>query len=865
MSTSVIVKKLEEQLKDAGKDLLSPPSSFSDLLSFLDRVHNLLSSVEQAPSKSVQDALFPLMTALISNELLRHSEMDVKVSVLCCITEITRITAPDAPYDDEQMKEIFRLTVAAFEKLSHVSGRCYTKAMCILETVARVRSSLMMLDLECDALVIEMFQHFLNTIRSNHPHAVFSAMERIMILIVEESEEISLDLLRPLLSSVRKEDQKTSPISWTLGQKVITNCAAKLRPCLMEAVKSKDIALVDYAQIVATICENGSGDLKNNFGNDLREDLEKENKLEGKAAPLEPANYETEELAPNGVCPEKTKTVDGTSKSVGNDAAPTRNDDVTSEGSSKKLQRCRLMKHFKKADSKGNAESDNTLPMKEDESETEPDSAPKKRGRRPNSLMNPEEGYDHSWICSSKRTRNPPCSKKSNDNDSDDSPSENPVSSKVMTGPPGLQPKGDETTGAAPSENDNLPDGSCRKRGRPKKGRNTGKELEGTSIMEGETQNCSKEIGLVAKNKESAVASAHVIAQKKAAVTSHPDEEPLQQSIMKLGAAKINKHVPVLKGTKHRRKVDNDKDANEASGIKIKTSDTATKPLDGDKNVNEASGCKIITSETATGNKIVTSGTATKPSYGVASYMEGTHKTSIKRKHIIGKEEASEISADNEELVGCRIKVWWPLDKMFYEGVVHSYDPVKKRHKVLYDDGDEERLNLKKEQWELIGDRALPDEGQKTDILEPDASFDSPKMYRRKPKSVQAKPDSSSTRRGASSCKSGKKYTRLRKSAALNKPTLKDEQVDDPSAIDDRPEDDGKLSTGKQKEDRQEDRKKDGKEDEKTSLDPRQTARETIALPNEESPKGDIESSSKECANKDAKEESGLVSSESEK
>lgn len=43
--------------------------------------------------------------------------------------------------------------------------------------------------------------------RSNHPHAVFSAMERIMILIVEESEEISLDLLRPLLSSVRKENQ----------------------------------------------------------------------------------------------------------------------------------------------------------------------------------------------------------------------------------------------------------------------------------------------------------------------------------------------------------------------------------------------------------------------------------------------------------------------------------------------------------------------------------------------------------------------------------------------------------------------------------------------------------------------------------
>lgn len=44
------------------------------------------------------------MKALIADELLRHSDMDVKVAVASCISEITRITAPDAPYDDEQMK-----------------------------------------------------------------------------------------------------------------------------------------------------------------------------------------------------------------------------------------------------------------------------------------------------------------------------------------------------------------------------------------------------------------------------------------------------------------------------------------------------------------------------------------------------------------------------------------------------------------------------------------------------------------------------------------------------------------------------------------------------------------------------------------
>ena len=52
----------------------------------------------------MQKALLPSMKALISDALLRNSDMDVKVSVASCIIELTRITAPDAPYNDERMK-----------------------------------------------------------------------------------------------------------------------------------------------------------------------------------------------------------------------------------------------------------------------------------------------------------------------------------------------------------------------------------------------------------------------------------------------------------------------------------------------------------------------------------------------------------------------------------------------------------------------------------------------------------------------------------------------------------------------------------------------------------------------------------------
>ena len=66
--------------------------------------------------------------------------------------------------------------------------------------------SLVMLELDCDALVVEMFQNFVKIIRSNHPHVVFSTMKTNMTLVIDESEEISLDLLNSLLASVRKEN-----------------------------------------------------------------------------------------------------------------------------------------------------------------------------------------------------------------------------------------------------------------------------------------------------------------------------------------------------------------------------------------------------------------------------------------------------------------------------------------------------------------------------------------------------------------------------------------------------------------------------------------------------------------------------------
>ncbi|XP_040870247.1 uncharacterized protein [Glycine max] len=57
-----------------------------------------------------------------------------------------------------------------------------------------------------------------------------------------------------------------------------------------------------------------------------------------------------------------------------------------------------ITKNSKRGNVKANMETDNLDSVQESKLETQLNTVPRKRGRKPNSLMNAEEAYDHSWI-----------------------------------------------------------------------------------------------------------------------------------------------------------------------------------------------------------------------------------------------------------------------------------------------------------------------------------------------------------------------------------------------------------------------------------------------------------------------------------
>ncbi|KAK1381038.1 hypothetical protein POM88_027782 [Heracleum sosnowskyi] len=259
-------KKLAEQLREVGNELLQFPTQVDELLSLLDKVRSLLMEVEQAPTELIQNAHSQCMAALVADPLLRHTDADVQVAVASCIIEIMRITAPDVPYSDNQLKEVFQLIVSSFANLSDMSSRSYDKRVSILETFAKVSAGVIMLDLEFDELISEMFQHFLRSIRDCHPEDIFSYMETIMTLLLEQSEEVSVELLTPILASLERNNEEISTSARKLGESVLAKCAIKLESYLKIAVKLLGLPLDGYSEIVATICSEVNGVVEHNSG-----------------------------------------------------------------------------------------------------------------------------------------------------------------------------------------------------------------------------------------------------------------------------------------------------------------------------------------------------------------------------------------------------------------------------------------------------------------------------------------------------------------------------------------------------------------------------------------------------------------------
>ncbi|WOK92136.1 hypothetical protein Cni_G00827 [Canna indica] len=737
-------KELEDRLREVGSRLASPPSAVDELVPILDHAESLLSRVDQSPKQSMSNALWPSMRALVAKELLGHLDMDVKVAVASCLSEITRITAPEAPYDDDLMKELFQRIVQAFENLDDISSRSFSKRVSILETVAKVRSCVVMLDLECDSDILAMFHHFLKTIRPNHSEKVFSSMETIMTLVLEESEDISSELLQCLLDSVKIDNKDILPVVRRLGEKVISNCAGKLKPYLMELSQSSGTPLNEYGKVVASICQQNPDVLEHNVVNASGEIMADDSKQSERTVSDEMLQG-SEDMEQEVGCTAEVTSTDKSPKplmSNGNVQMGNGVSTVESSSSKQKSEPSPSDDQYKKATADNKDATDSGSVKESLPAEPEiPDATQPKRGR-PSSKMaakrhggsapveQPASSLQEQSVMGDKALS----LQKESDGTSDSGGIVDPTTVTISS-----EDKSQKQTSRKGSSS-KIDYGDSSQKSRISKTKQVNLKAKNDKAGEPILKELISKSGTKVPNDQGNLEETAKTKSKKK--LDHAKEELISKSPTEAPTDQGNSEETAK--TKTKRKVDHI-----AKEELISKSPTEAPTDQGNSEETAKTKSKRKVDHIAKEELISKSPTEAPTDQGNS---EETAKIKSKRKVDHIAKEISETS--NKELdgsiIGRNIRVWWPMDKEFYNGVIDSYDHSSKKHKIVYNDGDVEILLLKKERWEFVKDDDGSGQEQAKDSGRPDASSEETKSKRAKTSSSSI-PDEISTKTPAKS------------------------------------------------------------------------------------------------------------------
>ena len=204
---------------------------------------------------------------LVRARVLRHRDGTVRMLAACCLTEVFRVYAPDAPYSAEQQRSAFRLIIDQLRGLSAAPGaqpadtkggkkgakggkkksgnsNQYERAFFLLEQMAEVKSCVLLNELDDHddvgsssqgssksggsnkgsggggggELVVMLFECLLDTVLPAHAPKVATYMVDVMSAVLEESSEavsprVLEALLRRLLPGARRENQRAYEVA----------------------------------------------------------------------------------------------------------------------------------------------------------------------------------------------------------------------------------------------------------------------------------------------------------------------------------------------------------------------------------------------------------------------------------------------------------------------------------------------------------------------------------------------------------------------------------------------------------------------------------------------------------------------------
>ncbi|KAI0689173.1 armadillo-type protein [Cytidiella melzeri] len=195
----------------------------------LKALHSELAEMDQETVEA--DSLGSVLKELISTSILLHKDRGVKAYAACCLADLLRLYAPDAPYTQDELRDIFQFFFRQLSQgLKGADSPYYNEYFHLLESLSTVKSVVLVCDLpNADELMAEIFRGFFGMVRLDLAKKIELFMSDILIALLDECQSLPNEVLETLMAQYMDKNARMDQPAYRLAVQVCNATADKLQ------------------------------------------------------------------------------------------------------------------------------------------------------------------------------------------------------------------------------------------------------------------------------------------------------------------------------------------------------------------------------------------------------------------------------------------------------------------------------------------------------------------------------------------------------------------------------------------------------------------------------------------------------------
>jgi sister-chromatid-cohesion protein PDS5 len=169
---------------------------------------------------------------------MTHRDQDVRLLVAHGLSLVLRTLAPECPFTDPQMKEVFGCFFWAFRRLATPSAACFARALDVLKTVGEVQCCVLMLDFDSQDATHDLFRILLGCLNVDSSELVTQPAIEVLATVLDASEVPSMALLDVVLGFLVEPQKSANPAAYRAARELVLHTKATVSPTIQRWLNS---------------------------------------------------------------------------------------------------------------------------------------------------------------------------------------------------------------------------------------------------------------------------------------------------------------------------------------------------------------------------------------------------------------------------------------------------------------------------------------------------------------------------------------------------------------------------------------------------------------------------------------------------